>query len=792
MKKSFFRFHKSIFIETLKRMKVPAIILAVAALMAGIFRGGHLFGYSAPAFVENPFNTAYFFACELIMLIVGIHVATSLHKKDTAELYGSVPVSRDSMWTTGFVAALVLGIGMMLVTFIGMLIGRLIMHDYFSIGSFGYNYLEVLPALGKTILFGIACYAVAVIACSVTNKVFSAIVTIIIVASFCMDTYFALSVESRFGLSLWELILPIDAGLRSAIGWIILAALTAAALFLSRKAFLKIRTEDNLPVKKGAVQIIVGVMLAANIMMMYVNIAAEGKVIVNNIIFGTVFSVIAYLIYSIIVCKKFALALKRFMFYPAAAAFCLIVYLGSTLFGKSYDKLDFSAKNIDYVEVTGNLIDDMNYYYSWDLGYSSGYTFGGELRIRKGSGKENKVRLDDSELKNYISKVMNSGWEINGYLNTLMDSLNFFYNNNCKLPICITLKDGTKYYTDARFASGMIDDTRNYILDFEAEYREALTDVTEFEGGHFLYMDKAFDDIYSLFIEELSALPAYERLHLMGHSSGYTPIRTSGVTVLRIANKDNTLVRSFMLSELTPKTLEKYCEISNKLLENDETKLAIEEIMSSGELPEYYTINYVLYDTVTHEAFCYSIRSADEYISERIISYDLFKEYFEPYLFEGEDIEARYDEYVHQHLSMSDYIFMIDNETFKEMFDFGDTDEDEITELLFLYLDGYYSEIGSQYPNEERIKFDELDNGTWEFFTGIAENKDENSRCKLIITSIEVELYSTEEGRYKGFILDSSFGDIVNEYPWTWNLSDEQYETLIDSLPKAYPGAEAE
>ena len=73
-------------------MKAPAIILAVAALMAGIFRGGHLFGYSAPAFVENPFNTAYFFACELIMLIVGIHVATSLHKKDTAELYGSVPV----------------------------------------------------------------------------------------------------------------------------------------------------------------------------------------------------------------------------------------------------------------------------------------------------------------------------------------------------------------------------------------------------------------------------------------------------------------------------------------------------------------------------------------------------------------------------------------------------------------------------------------------------------------------------------------------------------------------------
>ncbi|MCI7778833.1 MAG: hypothetical protein MR530_04560, partial [Clostridiales bacterium] len=114
------------------------------------------------------------------------------------------------------------------------------------------------------------------------------------------------------------------------------------------------------------------------------------------------------------------------------------------------------------------------------------------------------------------------------------------------------------------------------------------------------------------------------------------------------------------------------------------------------------------------------------------------------------------------------------------------------TELLFLYLDGYYSEIGSQYPNEERIKFDELDNGTWEFFTGIAENKDEKSRCKLIITSIEVELYSTEEGRYKGFILDSSFGNNVNEYPWTWNLSDEQYETLIDSLPKAYPGAEAE
>ena len=67
-----------------------------------------------------------------------------------------------------------------------------------------------------------------------------------------------------------------------------------------------------------------------------------------------------------------------------------------------------------------------------------------------------------------------------------------------------------------------------------------------------------------------------------------------------------------------------------------------------------------------------------------------------------------------------------------------------------------------------------------------------HSRYKLIITSIEVELYSTEEGRYKGFILDSSFGDIVNEYPWTWNLSDEQYETLIDSLPKAYPGAEAE
>lgn len=774
MKRSFFGFRKSIFAETLKRMRTPAIVIAVIALMVGIIKGSQLFGYSAPAFVVNPFGTAYFFACGLIMLIVGFHVAMNLHKKDTSELYGSVPVSRDSMWTSGFLAALVLGVGMILVTLLGILLGRLIEHDYFNIGSFGYNYLELLPALGKTILFGIACYAAAVIACSITNKAIPAIVVIIIAAAFCMDTYCALSVESRYGLSLFELILPIDDGLRTAIGRIILVVLTVAAVFLSRTAFLRIRTEDSLPVKKGAAQIIIGVMLAADILMTYINIASANGVSTENLIYGIAFSVIAYLIYSLIVCKKFTRAMKRFMFYPVAAVFCLLVYLGSILFGKAYDKIDFSVNNIDYVEVTDNLIDSMSFSVGGYGGIST--SFAGETSVRKGSGREAEVRLEDNELKARVSKIMNMGMEARGYMIRLADLNNFLYGNTA-LPICVTLKDGTRYYTEATFVyDDILYDTRCYILDSETEYREALTDMAEFEDGHFLYMDKAFDDIYQIFIEELSALSVNDRMQLMGHTADYIDY-ASGVTALRIANKDNTLVRSFMLSELTPKTLERYCEISNKLLTKSEDRLAIERIVNEGKYPEYWTLSFVVYDTETHEAFSYLSASDNE--SYWVLSYDLFKEYFEPYLFDGEDIDSKYDEYFTQ------YLYTPDFEEFEKMFDFEGVDENEVFRLHDLYCVGFYSELGSMHSTDEFFAWSDLRSDNWDFYTEIARNKDESSRYKLIVTRMEVEVYEGDgpENLHNYYTISSYSGNTIQEHVWVWNLSDEQYEDIMEWQP---------
>lgn len=620
MNKQFLSFNKHFFKDTMRFYLLTAIALGAASAVISSAIGYALCGASA---VSSNFHIATTQISLLIcafMLYLGKSLSRKLIDVNTAELYGSVPVSRDSMWTVHLLAGISYCLAIVLAGIIGLVAGEVFgaISTGAQIGNYGYSVSEVAVSLCKGMVAAVICFAITGIAYSVTGKSLAGFITAVIACGAVINCFIAFRGENYRAGDIGNILFPFGAKAQSAAAWIVSIAVMLGLLLLFRKTFISTRSECwSSAFKNKRIQTVVGLMLAFS---QFANSVALGKAglaltgeneIIELLTTTVVTSLLYYFIFMWISGKSFKKAARSLMYLPIAYVLTGLVILTGNVCGKAYDKVDFSVNNIAYFTVpkyhgkgTWNydhyesmiMLDDMKFYND---------------KFGKGVTNEDDIRISDPQAIAELSKIIRER----------KNDANIFVDIYYEPTAYVTLKDGRTY------AVNVLDDTDytynklgNMVLSNE-EYRAAMYDMERFRKGHFVLESRCMDALYNTFIDELSALTLEQREALFDISKVYTNLNSftepenyenyeymipSCARVIFIANGDNSCIRGIILNESTPKTLEAYLKLANELNVNHSVT---KEFIASMEAAKVNSVDteFMVWDKETGKSYACSI-----------------------------------------------------------------------------------------------------------------------------------------------------------------------------------------
>lgn len=821
MKGHFLRINKGFFKDTMRLYLVSAIVFSVISALSSYIMGYSMCSHDAAAMNFHIDTDLIQVLVCIFMTYLGASLARKLTDMNVAEVYASIPVSRDSIWTAHLLTGIIYSLMIMAASTIGMLLGELTgaISVGQSIGSYGYSALEYLAGLCMIMLEGLLDFAFIGVAFSITGKVFAGIVTAGI-GSFGIGILFSSLIGTGTNMySVGNIIFPFSAAARTAAVWVVFIVIVLLLLLLFRKMFLTIRTESySHAFRNKRIQTIVGLILAFSILCTIAytiaDVEASGEImnyrddIVSAVIATIVTCLIVYFIFMWISGRSFKKAAVSLKYLPISLlAVCIVVPLNIGV-RKAYKNVDFSADNIAYYTIPNyTLVTEEPDWYGNSIEFSLSPTFYTDYsqdRYGKGVSGEDEVRFTDQKMINGISNYLKSG-------RNSVDSVGF----HGQPSIYVTLKNGKTYAVD--IAWDAIDKDIRYDINARQneEYRNAMYDIERFKGGHFVLENKRANALYDTFIEELSALTIEEREKLFNLSSIYyldpamaeitaPEIIGDGVDtvgdgadgdvlkernstpyarVLLIANGSNSLIRGVILNESTPKTLEAYLKLSNELNAKDERIDKALEFLEDDSKDLDLQFELVIWDREKQESYRYFVEADTNKGWEF--------EYYEPDDYELEMMDEFLTESFHvsvyeltdeERLAVYYTMDFTSGLNFYEqmgMDEEGLTDEmrrEDLKKLIGLGDEDHYPE---EYNSAARDLLTDFLHGNTNF-----------DSSRYVVTIVNMEITSLVE--VDGFAYEYVETVMMNtasyfyDYPMTFGISDEDYNGFIHDFIEKY------
>ncbi len=693
MKKSILRLHKPLLKETFKRLLVPAICVCAITLINSI-----TYAYSAfkSDIIGQDFHIDMSFlpvAIVILMAITAYQLGTKLRDKSTNELFGSIPVSRDSLWTTYLSAGLILSLGTVIAWGLGYLIGSSIgqLNSFISIGNYGYNVSEVIVDIIAAMLEGIGVFGLICLVLPITGRTFSAIVATGILGAFfpilniCLGTYCDLS------LPLINILIPTGVSTVNVLSWVLKVILPLALLYFSRMAIINSRNEiSGNGYRSFALNVIFGVALASELLMGFGliidNAGSNDSQMLGAILIFLLITVVTYFAFMWISSRKIKTALRSFAYLPIAFAMLMLTVLSSKLIQNVERNMNLSLNNIE--SVSFNFYCLPNYddviWGDYDMNYLFGNTSPYEFvdRYGKGCGAEKTFKVTD---KAKIEKLFDFSQtlRLEVYSRDIFSYATGGLSGSGEKSVTINFKDGRKLTLSIDDLSCKERDIYE-VLSEDKDYQKLATDVDKFKDGHFVLADERFDSLYDTFIEELSLLSDEQRFDLMNldtyvskgdyyegfessttieaitgnkrsfdddfddssyHTYTVTNPKTLAFDLLFIATNDNSCIRAVKLSTLTPKTLKAYIALADNECEMNK---AFKEYVNEFDVlcdvcdTEYWASNsadfiFFVYDSESDLVTCFDgfWESPFNYAKYS------FEEYYERYYgYSEEDLEV--------------------------------------------------------------------------------------------------------------------------------------------------------
>lgn len=824
MKGHFLRINKGFFKDTMRLYLVSAIVFSVISALSSYIMGYSMCSRDAAAMNFHIDTDLIQVLVCIFMTYLGASLARKLTDMNVAEVYASIPVSRDSIWTAHLLTGIIYSLMIMAASTIGMLLGELTgaISVGQSIGSYGYSALEYLAGLCMIMLEGLLDFAFIGVAFSITGKVFAGIVTAGI-GSFGIGILFSSLIGTGTNMySVGNIIFPFSAAARTAAVWVVFIVIVLLLLLLFRKMFLTIRTESySHAFRNKRIQTIVGLILAFSILCTIAytiaDVEASGEImnyrddIVSAVIATIVTCLIVYFIFMWISGRSFKKAAVSLKYLPISLlAVCIVVPLNIGV-RKAYKNVDFSADNIAYYTIPNyTLVTEEPDWYGNSIEFSLSPTFYTDYsqdRYGKGVSGEDEVRFTDQKMINGISKYLKSG-------RNSVDSVGF----HGQPSIYVTLKNGKTYAVD--IAWDAIDKDIRYDINARQneEYRNAMYDIERFKGGHFVLENKRANALYDTFIEELSALTIEEREKLFDLTSIYyldnpmaeitaPEIAGDGVDtsngdygdfqmeiieerkttpyarVLFIANGSNSLIRGVILNESTPKTLEAYLKLSNELNAKDERIDKALKFLESENMNVDLQFELMIWDREKQESYRYFVEADTNKGWEF--------EYYEPDDYELEMM----DEFLTESFHVSVYE-LTDEERLAVYYTMDFTSGLNFYEQMGMDEEGLTDEIRREDLNkliglgDEDHYPEEYNSAARDLLTGFLHGDTNFDSSRYVVTIVNMEITSLVE--VDGFAYEYVETVMMNtasyfyDYPMTFGISDEDYNGFIHDFIEKY------
>lgn len=809
MKGQFLRINKGFFKDTMRLYLVSAIVFSVISALISYGVGYSMCDHSA-ASTNFHIDTVHIqiFVC-IFMAYLGGSLARKLTDMNVAEVYASIPVSRDGIWTAHLLTGIIYSLMIMAASIIGMFLGELggAISVGQSIGSYGYSAFEYMAELGMIMLEALMGFAFIGTAFSITGKVFAGIVTAGIGYSGISILILSLmNTGNVYGIG--NIIFPFSAAARTAAVWVVSIVMVILFLLLFRRMFLTIRTESYSHAFRNArIQTIVGLILAFSILCTIAftvstveteggDILSDVNIIAEQAIRLVVICLIAYFVFMWISAKSFKKAAVSLKYLPISLlTVCAVMLLGSGL-KKAYKNVDFSADNIAYYTVPSYIGgSDASDWYEDLIEYSlipMSFTEYSNDRYGKGVSGEDEVRFTDHKMINEISKYLRSG-------KNSVDS----FRSYVQPSIYVTLKNGKTY---AVGISRNVDENISYINNARQneEYRKAMYDIEPFKDGHFVLENRRADALYDTFIEELSGLTIEEREKLFDLSSIYyidtynyiaetvsygvdvdfseEEVPTPYARVLFIANRSNSLIRGVILNESTPKTLEAYLKIANELSAKNKELDKVLELLEDDSLDLDLQLEFVIWDKEKQKSYLYSI-AADAGINSGFGYYELSDgelEMMDEYLMDSFHVSI--DELTEAEIQMVYYT--MDFTSRENYYEQNGIDEEGLTDEI--RREDLTNLIGTVNGKSDQ----EYYSAARDFIKGILnESMDiDASRYVIIVGSMDItSVKKIEEFLYEyGESFSMNTASHFYDYPMAFGVSEEDYNGFIHDFIEKY------
>lgn len=825
MKGHFLRINKGFFKDTLRLYLVSAIVVSVISALSSYVMGFQMCSRDAAAMNFHIDTDPIQVLVCIFMIYLGASLARKLTDMNVAEVYASIPVSRDSIWTAHLLTGIIYSLMIMAASTIGMFLGELssAISVGQSIGSYGYSALEYLAELCMIMLEGLLDFAFIGVAFSITGKVFAGIVTAGI-GSFGIGFLFISLLGSGNNMySLGNIIFPFSAAARTAAVWVVCIVTVLLLLLLFRKMFLTIRTESySNAFRNKRIQTIVGLILAFAILCTFAfrvlatgqydtNIIQDRKDIAGAAIETVVVCLIVYFVFMWISGRSFKKAAVSLKYLPISLlAVCIVVPLGMGV-KTAYRNVDFSEDNIAYYTIPNYaIVPRQPDWYGNSIEFSFFPTIYNDYSqdcYGKGVSGEDEVRFTDRKTINEISKWLSSG-------RNSVDSFGF----HGQPSIYVTLKNGKTYAVDIPVGGFDEDERYDVVARRNDEYRKAMYDIERFKGGHFVLENKRANALYDTFIEELSALTIEEREKLFNLSSIYcidTPMAeitapeivgdgvdtsnddygdfqmeiieerktTPYSRVLFIANESNSLIRGVILNESTPKTLEAYLKLSNELNAKDERIDKALEFLEDDSKDVDVQFELMIWDREKQESYRYFVEAdnhndwgfgyyePDDYELEMMDEF--LMESFHVSIDELTDAEKQVVFYTMDFTSGLNFYEQMG------MDEEGLTDEirrEDLTKLIGLGDEDHYPE---EYNSDARDLLTGFLHGDTNF---------DSSRYVVTIVNMEITSLIKRDGiayEYLETIMMNTASNFY-DYPMVFGISEEDYNGFIHDFIEKY------
>lgn len=828
MKGHFPRINKGFFKDTMRLYLVSAIVFSVISALISYVMGYSMCSRDAAA-MNFHIDTDHIQALVCILMIyLGASLARKLTDMNVAEVYASIPVSRDGIWTAHLLTGIVYSLMIMAASTIGMLLGELTgaISVGQSIGSYGYSALEYMAGLCMIMLEGLLDFAFIGVAFSITGKVFAGIVTAGI-GSFGIGILFSSLFSTGSIHGICNIIFPFGAAARTVVVWIVCIATVILFLLLFRKMFLTIRTESySHAFRNKRIQTIVGLILAFSILgtiaFTIADFEAYGSDIMServNIVtaaIGTIVTcLIVYFIFMWISGRSFKKAAISLKYLPISLlAVCIVVLLGSGL-RKAYRNVDFSADNIAYYTVPSYIyVPDEPDWYDGSIEinpFPMIYTDYSEDRYGKGVSGEDEIRFTDQKTINEISKFLRSGEN---------DKSNF---QNGVPSIYVTLKNGKTYAVDIQRDECVNEDIIRYDKNARQneEYRKVMHDIERFKGGHFVLENKRVNALYDTFMEELSALSIEEREKLFDLSGIYyldfldsfiipeeaavAPDTASGgadvdvpkeleptpyARVLFIANRSNSLIRGVILNESTPKTLEAYLKLSNELNSKDEKFDKALKFLEDENMSVNVKFELMIWDKEKQESYRYFVE-ADANMNWGFEYYELNdfeREMMDEFLLDSFHVSI--DELTEEQIQLVYYT--MDFTSGLNYYEQMGIDEEKLTDEMRREDLTKLIGIGEGDFSMEEYNVKEYNADARELLKGFMHGDTNFDSSRYVVTIVNMEITSLVE--VDGFAYEYVETVMMNtasyfyDYPMTFGISEEDYNGFIHDFIEKYDG----